>query len=232
MQRMTALEDAISGLRGQLDAANARVERVEADRADERLRADRADAALTAERARADALRERLEDQSGDLSLVKAALDRTQAEARAARERAELCSGRMTRGRRARCPRAAAGDGCAAGRWFRDRRGDSTGHQREAVGADTRHGERQCPDCRYWFAAPANRAALVIALATPKSVCVVGLAKSSANPDSARSQAPPSTMQVVTLGKGVRLWPGVMKVLDENTIESSPPIDGQSPNSV
>ena len=86
---MAALEDAVSGLREQLDAANARVERVEADRSDERLRADRADAALTAERARADALRERLDAREGDLSLVKTALDRTQAEARAAREHAE-----------------------------------------------------------------------------------------------------------------------------------------------
>ena len=86
---MAALEDAVTGLREQLDAANARVERVEADRSDERLRADRSDAALTAERARADALRERLDAREGDLSLVKTALDRTQAEARAAREHAE-----------------------------------------------------------------------------------------------------------------------------------------------
>jgi chromosome segregation ATPase len=49
---IAALEDAVAGLREQLDVANARAERAEADRADERLRAD---AAIAGERSRADA---------------------------------------------------------------------------------------------------------------------------------------------------------------------------------
>jgi hypothetical protein len=55
----------------------------------------------------ADAWRDRLDTQLGDLSIVKAALDRTQAEARAARERAEALrregdAARKARGLRAR----------------------------------------------------------------------------------------------------------------------------------
>ena len=38
------------------------------------------------------------------------------------------------------------------------REASGTSHQRRAVGADAGHDERQCPDCRYWFAAPVNRA--------------------------------------------------------------------------
>ena len=72
---LAALEDAVTGLRGQLDVAN--------------TRALRAETAIVGERARADALRDRLNAQSDDLSFVKEALDRSQAEARAARERAE-----------------------------------------------------------------------------------------------------------------------------------------------
>jgi hypothetical protein len=65
---LAALEGAVSGLREQLDATNARAERAEA---------------------RAGELRNQLDAREGDLSFVRTVLDRTQAEARAARERAE-----------------------------------------------------------------------------------------------------------------------------------------------
>ena len=45
---LSALEDAVSALREQLDASNARAERAEADRADERMRADRLSAQVEA----------------------------------------------------------------------------------------------------------------------------------------------------------------------------------------
>ena len=55
-QALAALEDAVSALREQLDAANARAERAEADRADERLRADGLRGQIDAARAEAERL--------------------------------------------------------------------------------------------------------------------------------------------------------------------------------
>ena len=116
-ERLIAMQEQLADAHAALQAAaeaGARAGRAEQGRDEERGRADRADAALTAERARADALRDRLDAQAGDLSLVKAAIDRTQAEARAARERAEALQreddARKARGLLARLRAAVRGE--------------------------------------------------------------------------------------------------------------------------
>jgi hypothetical protein len=98
---LSALEDAVTGLREQLDVANARSERAEADRADERRRAEQAEQGRDGERQRVDRaesdvreLRSHAAELQVELAERQAALDRTQAEAGAARERAaELQAG-------------------------------------------------------------------------------------------------------------------------------------------
>ena len=85
---LAALEDAVSGLREQLDVANARAERVEADRADERLRTE---AVIAAERGRADDLRDRLIAMQEQLADAHAALQ--------AAEEAKALAGRAEQGR-------------------------------------------------------------------------------------------------------------------------------------
>jgi hypothetical protein len=110
---LAALEDAVAGLRGQLDVANARVD-------EESARADRADAALTGERVRADALRERLDDVQRDLkaseaiaSELRGDLDAARAQAQAAQEvadaQARLMAARRSRGLLARLRAAVSG---------------------------------------------------------------------------------------------------------------------------
>ena len=111
---MAALEDAVAGLRGQLDVANARVDA-------ESARADRSDAALTGERVRADALRERLDEMQRDLKAseaiaieLRADLDAARAQGQATQEvadaQARLIAARRSRGLLARLRAAVRGE--------------------------------------------------------------------------------------------------------------------------
>jgi hypothetical protein len=79
---LSALEDAVSALRDQLNAANTRAERAEADRADERLRADRAEMAVATERQRADDLRAQIDVLNAEMVVIRAEADRALAEER------------------------------------------------------------------------------------------------------------------------------------------------------
>jgi DNA repair exonuclease SbcCD ATPase subunit len=79
---LAALEDAVAALREQLDAANARAERAEADRAEERQRADDL-------RDRLNAMQEQLADAHAALQAAAAADTRTE-QAERGRERAEV----------------------------------------------------------------------------------------------------------------------------------------------
>jgi chromosome segregation ATPase len=79
---LSTLEDAVSALREQLDAANTRADRAEAAVAAERLRADRAETTVAAERQRADDVRAQIGVLNAEMVVMRAEADRALAEER------------------------------------------------------------------------------------------------------------------------------------------------------